>query len=400
MPCRRSYKASSRHGCLECRDRRIKCGKEQPQCSPCLSRNLECEYLPPASTSLPWPKIKSRSSTPSLPPSARASPSVVEPAFIAQYQDLMEPSVPGSPSKELNIQDLELMMQWCTTTYRSVSRNSSVESIWQAIVPREAMHHPFLMHGILALSALHLAVTSGGDIKDQYIRTSKAHQRQAKIDLTRVSGNLKPHHYNAAFTLSNVMMVYSFALPEITGHTLGQSRVDEVYQVFQSTRMSRDVLSNITDWVGTSELQPLFQLEKGQPRMPDTSRLAIMSLAQLNANLAQQDPHHDKDLYDTTIRHLGYSLDKVSRGTETMIVAFQWIFQVPSKYMELYRQREPFALVILAHYAVILHFLRRHWWMGEWSLRLIQEIGQHLDANWRNSITWVLDATGYYIPPV
>ncbi|KAL4776927.1 hypothetical protein BDW60DRAFT_52785 [Aspergillus nidulans var. acristatus] len=396
MPSRRSYRASSRHACLECRGRRIKCGKEHPQCSSCLNRNLGCEYLHRAS-SLPWPRVKSRSSTPSLSP-VKTSPSVVDPALIVQYQDLMEPSIPGSLDKELNIQDLELMMQWCTTTYRSVSRNSTVENIWQAVVPREAMRHPFLMHGILALSALHLAVTSDGDLREQYIRISKVHQNQAALGLESIAGKLKQHHSNAAFTLSNIMVIFSFALPEIMGQSIGHHPVNDLYELFLSTRKSRDVLSN--HWGVTGELKPLLQCDKAQPKMPDTSRLAIMSLNQLNANLARQDPHHDKDIYDATIKQLSYSLDKVSRGGETMIVAFQWIFQVPEKYIELFRKRDSFALVILAHYAVILHFLRRHWWMGEWGLRLIREIGQHLDANWRNSITWVLDATGYYIPPV
>ncbi|KAL4866090.1 hypothetical protein BDV12DRAFT_139516 [Aspergillus spectabilis] len=400
MPSRRSYRASARHGCLECRGRRIKCGKENPQCGACLSRNIICEYLPATSAPLVWSRIKSRSSTPSAPPAVKASPSVAEPTLITQYQDLMEPSHSGSPSKELNIQDLELMMQWCTTTYRSVSRNSTVECIWQAVVPREAMRHPFLMHGILALSALHLAVTNQDDTREHYIRASKAHQKQAVVGLSRLAGKLKPSHCNAAFTLSNIMMIFSFALPEIIGQTPGQSPLDDLYEVFLATRESVDVLASTTDWIGDGELKPLFQYDKAQPTMPDTSRLAIMSLAQMNANLARKDPHHDKELYDTTIKHLGFSLDRVARGGETMIVAFQWIFQVPSEYMELYRQREPFALVILAHYAVIIHFLRRHWWMGEWGLRLVREIGQHLDANWRNSITWVLDATGYYIPPV
>ncbi|KAL4929210.1 uncharacterized protein BDV17DRAFT_262095 [Aspergillus undulatus] len=399
MPSRRTYRASPRHGCLECRGRRIKCGKEKPQCSSCLSRNLGCDYLPPTS-SLPWPKIKSRSSTPPLSVAAKASPTVVDPAFITHYEDFMESSVTRSPSKELNIEDLELMMQWCTTTYRSVSRDNTVEGIWQAVVPREAMRHTFLMHGLLALSALHLAVTSNGDMKEQYIRTSKAHQKQAVQGLDRIAGKLKQHHSNAAFTSSNIMMIFSFALPEIAGQTFGQSTIDDLYDVFFSTRKSGDVLSNIADWVGNGELKPLLQYDKATPKMPDTSRLAMMALTQLNANLARQDPCHDKDLYDTTIKHLSSSLDKVSRGGETMIVAFQWIFQVPAKYMDLFRERGPFALVVLAHYAVILHFLRRHWWMGEWGLRLIREIGQHLDADWRNRITWVLDATGCYIPPV
>ncbi|KAL4802805.1 hypothetical protein BDV18DRAFT_146627 [Aspergillus unguis] len=385
-PCR-CYKASSRHGCLECNGQKIKSGS--------LSRDPACECR--SSSSLAWTKARSRSSTP-IHSSTRMSPSVADSALTAQYQNIMEHSIANSQDTQLNIEDLELMMQWCTTTYRSVSCNRSVEDIWQAVVPREAMCHTFLMHGILALSALHLAVVSDGDVRERYLVTSQAHQNEAVLGLAKLAGNLKPNHCNAAFTTSNLMMIFSFAWPEITakGH---QSPIDELYEAFQSTRRSTDALSTVTELLGNGELKSLFECDKSQPKMPDTSRLAIMSLAASNVNLARQNPHHDKDLYDITIRHLGSSLDKVSRGGETMIVAFQWILQVPEKYIELYHQREPFALVLLAYYAVILHSLRRHWWMGDWGVRLIQEVGQNLDTNWRNSIMWVLDATGCYIPP-
>ncbi|PYH99912.1 Zn(II)2Cys6 transcription factor [Aspergillus ellipticus CBS 707.79] len=380
----------------------MQCPQEHPQCSHCTSDNILCQYLS-SSTSLVWPRVKSRSTTPTIPPSRTASPSHVNPRIFAEYRVVMDPVAPKTPVGELNIQDLELMMQWCTTTYRSVSRNCSVEGIWQGIVPREAMRHPFLMHGILALSALHLAFSSPpGSTRDDYIRTAQTHQSQAVAGLSKATGSLDRSNCNAAFALSSIMVVFSFALPITATHTTSPhaGALDELFEIFRFTRGSVDVQGEIIDWVADGEFSPLLEYDNSQPKMPDTSRLAIMSLSRMNATLAGRDAAHEKDTYDTTIRYLGYSLDKLARGGETMIIAFQWIFQIPPRYLDLLRERQPFALVILAHYAVIIHSLRGHWWMGEWGARLIREIGQHLGADWRDSISWVVDATGCYVPPV
>ncbi|PWY86924.1 Zn(II)2Cys6 transcription factor [Aspergillus heteromorphus CBS 117.55] len=402
MPARRTYRAPARNGCFECRNRRIKCPQEHPQCSHCTSDNIICQYLS-SSTSLVWPRVKSRSTTPTIPPSRTASPSHVNPRIFTEYRVVMDTVMPKTPVGELNIQDLELMMQWCTTTYRSVSRNSLVEGIWQGVVPREAMRHPFLMHGILALSALHLAFSSPpGPTKDDYIRTAQTHQSQAVAGLSKVTGSLDRSNCNAAFALSSIMVVFSFALPITAARTATPPAgvLDELFEIFRFTRGSVDVQGEIIESVADGEFSPLLEYDNSQPKMPDTSRLAIMSLSRMNATLAGRDAAHEKDTYDTTIRYLGYSLDKLARGGETMIIAFQWIFQIPPRYLDLLRARQQFALVILAHYAVIIHSLRGHWWMGEWGARLIREIGQHLGADWRDSISWVVDATGCYVPPI
>ncbi|PYI20896.1 Zn(II)2Cys6 transcription factor [Aspergillus violaceofuscus CBS 115571] len=407
MPARRSYRAPSRNGCYGCRNRQIKCPKEHPQCSHCTSDNIICQYIS-SSSSLVWPRVKSRSTTPTIPP-ARTTTSQSQPntRIYAQYRLVMDHSISPCPPPggELNIQDLELMMQWCTTTYRSVSRNSTVEGIWQGVVPREAMRHPFLMHGILALSALHLASATSsntGASKEDYLRTAKSHQQQAVAGLAKVADHLDRSNCNAAFALSSIMVVFAFAFqgnPIPTVNTQSNA-LDALMDIFQFTRGSIDVQGEIIEWVADGEFSALLEYDNSQPKMPDTSRLAIMSLSRRNTNLAIKDPTHEKDVYDATINHLGFSLDKLARGGETMIIAFQWIFRIPSRYVELVRERKPFALAILAHYAVIIHSLRGHWWIGEWGTRLIRDIGQHLDAGWRESISWVIDATGCYIPPV
>ncbi|KAI9931437.1 hypothetical protein MW887_010012 [Aspergillus wentii] len=299
------------------------------------------------------------------------------------------------PAGKLSLEDLELVIQWCTSTYCSISRNSAVERIWQTVVPREAMKHPFLLHGLLALSALHIAFNNEGDERDHYSKIAQSHQIQSLASLKHTAGCVNRTNCEAVFAVSNIVTASFFALPSLRGPVPGGSAIDDLCEVFQSTRESMNLLTEAAQWVEDTELRPLV---KSTPTMPNTSRLAILCLQRLNMTLASRDPQHEKDVYDIALQHLASSLETLAQGGEATPVAFLWILRIPSRFIELLRERQPFALVILAHYAVTIHSMRGHWWMGDLGERVLHEIGLHLNAEWRQSIDWVIDATGCYIP--
>jgi hypothetical protein len=64
----------------------------------------------------------------------------------------------GLSTLTLQMNDLELLHHYTTSTYLTLTQDSPEhEHVWQIVVPQLAVKHPFLMHGILASSALHLA---------------------------------------------------------------------------------------------------------------------------------------------------------------------------------------------------------------------------------------------------
>lgn len=303
-------------------------------------------------------------------------------------------------TNQLNINDLELIMHWHNSTYRSVSRDSTVEGIWQKAVPQEAVQHPFLMHGLLALSSLDRACGSGGRVREERVRIAQQHQNRAIGGLSavrRLEDNRSLSTCNAMFALACVMIYYDLALPLLTDPAEGRSALDEFCRVLERVCESIVVMAEVIDRVRGGELCPLIREDGVRPKMPDTSRLAIQSLRRRNRILATRDKTHETDTYETTIQHLSTALERLAEGGELTVIAIRWIWFIPTRFIELVRIREPFALVILAHFAVIMHSLRRHWWMGEWGNRVLQDIGQTLDAEWRQSIDWVIDATGCYI---
>lgn len=297
----------------------------------------------------------------------------------------------GCHLSTLNAQDQQLILQWCTSTYRSISWDKSVERIWRVVIPGEASHHPSLMSGLLALSALHLAHLSSGTDRKDYLDIAKSHRALALADPPICTDGSS---CNAVFARSTILSIFSFALPRITKPAT--TAVDNLLQIFQLVRSSINAL-DIVDQVQRGHLGSLVQSEKSTPNMPDTSQLAIVSLRKLNATLSR-DPRHEKDIYEVTIRHLSLSFEMFMNESDAAIVAFLWICRIPPRFMSLVEERQPFALVILAHFTVILHSLRRQWWMGEWSTRILDEIGQNLGSEWRQSISWVMDAVGWYIP--
>lgn len=49
------------------------------------------------------------------------------------------------------------------------------------------------------------------------------------------------------------------------------------------------------------------------------------------------------------------------------------------------------ALVILAHWAVLLHSVSAQWWAGERGRLLVEAIFQELDDEWSAAVQWSMD---------
>ena len=285
------------------------------------------------------------------------------------------------------------MVHWCTSTYRSISWNSAIEPVWQTIVPQEALRYPSLMHGILAFSAIHLAFIGRAD-RESYVKIAQSHRAQAIASCDSVTKSLDSPN---CILLSTLMTMLSFASSRLRLLAADTTAVGDLVQIFQYARDSIGVPMKPSNGVESGVLGKLIPLDEHLP-LPDTSQFAIQSLQRLNMVLWNRNPQHEKGVYDITIQHLCFSFKLFMTGGDGTIGASLWISRIPCRFMDLLKERQPFALVILCHFIVILHSSRKQWWMGEWSTRALEDIVQVLDGEWKESITWVMDATGCYVP--
>jgi hypothetical protein len=68
--------------------------------------------------------------------------------------------------------------------------------------------------------------------------------------------------------------------------------------------------------------------------------------------------------------------------------AIAFCLDVDDEYLYLLKQRQPEALVILAFFAVLLHWNRSTWIIGDGGQYLIQSITSHLGSHWAEWLQW------------
>ncbi|KAJ5766316.1 uncharacterized protein N7511_003932 [Penicillium nucicola] len=382
MPSRRSH-TKSRHGCLQCKQRRHKCDELQPTCQKCIDRGVTCSYSQSTSSpsnATPSFAILSSSSRPPTPPS-----------------ETIKTSVPCVPKKDLNLEDLELMVQWCTHTSLTLSRNSSVTWIWKSVIPRKAAHHPFLMNGILALAALHRAFGEcSADTRGRYLAIAQAHHSEAITGIAREE-SLQSSNADATYALSNIIIIFTFALPLYSKPSHEMEYLDELLRIFHICRESITILMAVVQWVREGQLATLVDTEtvSFHPSMganPQPAPYNLGALHHLYSNISHIYTAAERETYESVIQDLQIAFESLASPQEpsTVTAMFRWIFAVRREFIQMLKSRKPLAMVIVVYFSVLMHRLRGYWWVGDWSQRLLDEIYYTIDPEWRQHVAPIL----------
>ncbi|PYI00242.1 hypothetical protein BO78DRAFT_274721, partial [Aspergillus sclerotiicarbonarius CBS 121057] len=283
----------------------------------------------------------------------------------------------------LNSKDLELMVQWCTHTYCTLSRNYSIEWTWKSVVPKLAVHNASLMHGILALSALHLSFLNTSPQRKEYLDTAQSHHLKA-IAAVRNINALSQANASAAYALSNIIIIFTFALPLLGGVHMDSTFLDELLRIFRISRGSLSILLEVSEWVKASDLAILTTaaatVGQSSPHtsstMPPFLDEALREVMHLNNRLGESNPHHQVELYGFVLGELRRAFESISSDSEDGIITavFWWIFRIPSDFLDLAADRQPFAMVVIVFFCALMHRLRRQWWMGDWAEKVTREI--------------------------
>ncbi|OJJ97238.1 hypothetical protein ASPACDRAFT_1858694 [Aspergillus aculeatus ATCC 16872] len=324
-----------------------------------------------------------------------------------------QPPLPCKAGPSLNPQELELMVQWCTHTYATLSRNHAVEWIWKSVIPRRAVHDPALMHGILALSALHLAFLHTHPQRKDYLDIAQWHHHKSISGVRNIEA-LSEANASAAYALSNIIIIFTFALPLLSdsggggggggggGVGAGQPSTpyDDLLQIFHMSRASLKILVAVSEWVQASDLAILATAAPvGQSSthtrvftLPSFLDAALRELSLLNGRLREGNSHHPSKVYGPVLGQLRTAFESTSKESEDGIITalFWWIFALPPEFLDLLGEREPFAMVILALFCALMHRLRGQWWMDNWAEKVARDIRGSLDLSLASFVPWEL----------
>lgn len=136
----------------------------------------------------------------------------------------------------------ELMYHYSTNTAcRQFGVRDEIIDLWRDYIPQQALKHTFLMHGLLALAALHLAYRHP-EAQMRYLQLCDKHQTVAlKTFRTVLSSDINPELADALFALSAVISISSMAR-SCAVNDAAAIDIDAIVEVFFLTRGVRDVI--------------------------------------------------------------------------------------------------------------------------------------------------------------
>lgn len=75
--------------------------------------------------------------------------------------------------------------------------------------------------------------------------------------------------------------------------------------------------------------------------------------------------------------------------------AFFWLYRVEDDFVLCLQQQRPIALVIYAHFVVLLKTMDWSWIIGDWPNHLMAQIYEAVDESWRVRLRWPIEQVGW-----
>lgn len=354
---------------------RPKCDEEKPACKKCTLRHVVCTY--PSTSSLVWVNQELVST------GDKEEQGTRDGASPPQYSPKAQQEKP-STSKEstLNLDNIDLIIHWFTKTVHTVNppTNLAAKEISQTVILEQARKQPFLLHGLLALSALHLADSHSDP--EPYTKIATIHHTQGLELYYSILSNINKENYSASIAFAAITIMYAFGISRPGGtKTSGIGLIDRLSQIFLLSHGWQSVV-DAADGLDRGTGAPIFPAPHSHTGdLPTATEAAF---ARLN------DMNHDRDVavYTLAISTLKSVFHDLEMDGDNPHIALQWAHMVPKEFLDLLHKRQNLALVIVGHYCIVLDALKEVWWISGWGKNLFGVILTNTDSSYREVLEW------------
>ncbi|KAA8895756.1 hypothetical protein FN846DRAFT_968118 [Sphaerosporella brunnea] len=357
--------------------------------------------LTPASSLVPSPAptdglllgVK-QSPTVALPP---RSPSLSTSSFATSNQPVLPPFNPVPlTTSTLNVLDLSLMHHWSTSTWDTISNHPTIQVLWRINIPVLAVHHPFLMHALLAIAALHLQSTEADHSKGAHYITAAAHHHEHAVrGMAATLAHLSRENCDALVVTACLVVIYSFV----------SSRIEDAQRPLDAGRIAswvpllrgvHSILKQAWSWVTGGPLSPLirqYELSSATEGLDPETEGLLQSLYRLCTDRSLPGSEELSDTttstaYFSAIAELRKSFVTISQWESVIGSIFVWPITAADKYVELLESKRPRALVIFMHYCALFTLVEEFWWNKGSALFELRRCEACLSEEWLPWIQW------------
>ncbi|KAJ5652871.1 hypothetical protein N7507_010297 [Penicillium longicatenatum] len=370
---RKAHK-KSRHGCIECKRRHVKCDETRPKCVNCNVSRRRCSFEDLVSKA-----------------HALVQPSRFKPKRTVQKNDISQQSSNVADARVIhdsppvNKLHLELFHHFLHDILKLLDLNE-LSTEGSIDMTSYILTAPFLMNQILAFSALHLSILRL-ERQEFYQYHSCQLQTHALSEFNDAKLDLSADTCIPMFLFSSCLAMHVLAEKLLFRPDNFQAFLDNFIQSLRMHHGVRAVTSQSWHMLLQSPLKSLLESE-GMLLDQSTSGDECVEL------LAHVDTICDPtigSIYRRTIEHLqkAYNASRSPSSNFSRVgPIFSWPVIIPSEYIDLLSERRPEALAILSHFGALLHMHSEMWTFGDSGIYLISSINHYLGPEWESWLRW------------
>ena len=319
-----------------------------------------------------------------------------------------------SPLAHLDMSILELLHHYTTSTSHTISRGFESDFFWAQDIPAIAFENEFLMYGILSIAAFHRSTLPR--------ESSKALSYQQKALQFQSAGLPSFRIAMANPTTENSTAIIAFAWllgiqrcvgalnwngvrtaaisdsksmsPIIEFLMLMRGGCDMVLEFQHLLPANSDfrILGGVIEELLDTQDDSWPQNGLAASQYPDVPTALCQRLIALPAALRDTLPSvEERKIVRSAISRLLKSYAR-SYASENGLALYNgveaWVLQISDDFLSLLEAEHPAALVVLAHWGVLMRRTESHYWFlrGQ-SARLMGIIESHLEGNMSNLIS-------------
>ncbi|KAH8685017.1 hypothetical protein BGZ61DRAFT_548823, partial [Ilyonectria robusta] len=299
------------------------------------------------------------------------------------------------------VSNAELLIHYTTVTYRTFSFTGALAKFLQSDLPREALSHPFLLREIMAFSGFHLAYLHP-EKRQTYLLVASKNQDLAIRGLREsLSKDLTPQNCHTLYVTSIFLILSKFAAftavdPQHRNHSCSMP-TESLLEIFTMLHGMDSVFRSSENDIRDGPLEGLFSQDSHAQSTRVLSLSARLEELKLSIESESQECETKTTLVSAvdslvaaTVRVANH---QTSASPAELRAIFLWPMLVPPKFVGLAERGDPIALLILAHYCVLIHWAaERSWCFESWAPALSHAIANQVsDSHWAAWLDWPLN---------
>ncbi|KAM0491538.1 hypothetical protein ACHAP8_010583 [Fusarium lateritium] len=300
---------------------------------------------------------------------------------------------PSQQSLPLNVDDLRLYHHYITVA----SFTFGDDVMWHDKIPRLAFDNPYILHLMLALSALHLARLEAVEAA-KYEQLAEKHHSIALVHVTNLLPKIKQDNCSALYIATVLVCNYAFAKPPKEGHLLVPLDSNETawWNLFRGVRFVIDTMGLEAIFSGPLGPFPPEDTSNVPPSVGRTGYIAWEKpLADLSSMIHNSQPSDFPDLVQICEALVSCFGDvfgtaeqpqDVTHGKTHVIM--RWLWFLDDDFTKQVEKLNPQVLVLLSYFSVLVQTLECFWYMQGWGYRILENIAKQIDPYYAAWLIW------------